>query len=140
MEPGELSRAVRDRAQSDPGRETEEAMAGRDVAGPCVDGRIAVQRSLAARLQVEDLRANLECLDVRRPDRAKVAGDALEPRAILRRVKRLRGSRPSALGGGSGYEEHESGERETASRQHENPGWRMPTAGHQRLLLLGQRA
>ena len=123
MEPGERSRAVRDRAQSDPGRETKEAMAGCDVAGPCVDGRVAVQRSLAARLQVEDLRADLERLDVRGPDRAKVAGNTLESRAVLRRVERLR---PSGRSG--------SGRMQPIRRTRERPARRAPTASPRTLF------
>src|SRR5438045_9187476 len=54
LEPGKRSRAVRERAQSSPGRVMEEAMAGRQGARSCVDGGVAVQLSLAARLQIED--------------------------------------------------------------------------------------
>ena len=96
-------------------------MAGRDVTAPCVDGLSLFSAVLAGRLHIEDLRANLECLDVRGPDRAKAADDVLVPRAILRQVERLCGSRRSSLGGSSGYEEDESGERESANRQHEKP-------------------
>src|SRR5262249_46036157 len=61
-EPSECPSAVRDRAQSRPARETQQAMAGRDAAGPCVDRGVAVQLRLTGELQIEDLRADAECL------------------------------------------------------------------------------
>src|SRR5262245_23340253 len=56
VEPGERSRAVRDRAQSDPGRVVKETMAGGDRAPLYVDDRVAVQRGLTPSLRVEDPR------------------------------------------------------------------------------------
>src|SRR5438067_5841325 len=102
VEPGKRSRAVRDRAQAHPCREMQEAMAGCDGAGPYVNGHVAVQRGLTGHLEVEDLRAHLDCLDVRGSDGAKGADEARESRAILRRMECLRGSARAILRGGGG--------------------------------------
>src|ERR687897_123607 len=114
-ESGKSSRAVRERAQSDPGRETKEAMAGCDGAPFHIDDRVAVQRGLTRHLDVEDLRTHLERPDVRRPDRAVGADEPGEPRAVLCRVECLRDS-ARVLRGGSGRGVGESGERNDRSR------------------------
>src|SRR5262249_35460188 len=89
LEPGERSRPARDRAQSLTAREMKQAMAGRDGAALHVDGDVAVQRSRTGRLEVEDLRARFERLDVRGPYRAVGANAPIEARAVLRRVECL---------------------------------------------------
>src|SRR5215831_4528862 len=96
-EPGECSGAVRDRAQSHASREMAEAMPGRDVAGSCVDRHITVQFRLTGDLEIEDPRADAKRLHVSRPDRAKGADKAREPRAILRHMQCLRGSERAIL-------------------------------------------
>src|SRR5437867_1745815 len=62
MEPGERSRAVRHRAQSDPAREMKEAVAGGDGAASDIDDGVAVEHGFAGLLEVEDLRAHLDRL------------------------------------------------------------------------------
>ncbi len=120
VEPGERSRAVGDRAQAHPGREMQEAMAGRDGATPDIDGHVAVQGGLGGHLEVEDLRSDLDLRDVRGPDRAERTGEAREPRAILRRMERLRGSGRAILRRGSRCGAGESGEREDRRRKDKN--------------------
>src|SRR5437762_2738814 len=86
MEPGELPSPVRERAQSEQGREIDCATAKRPVTVPGVENDVTVRqpRRNASGLVIEDLRTDLDLREIGGRDRAEGTGGTRVLRTLLR--------------------------------------------------------
>src|SRR5205823_13702580 len=89
MEPGELPGAARDSDHSLTARKIEDDMAERDAVARArrVEGDVTVQHGGTRRDGIDDLRADLDVLEVRGRDRAKATSETRVLRALLRHVE-----------------------------------------------------
>ena len=115
LETAELSRPARERQNAGESRKRERDMAECAVSGPGIKNEVAVETGGARWLRVDDLRADVDGLQVGRRDRAEGAGLAVVLRALLGRVK---SSTPGRRRGEAGGRNDPAG----GDRQHERQG------------------